>query len=134
MSRWADGQGFSVDDLSSRVKNKDGKWQKLSKEREIINIRKAIDAFESALFLDPDNYETNLFLAVCLSHPAIGEKRRSDDLLQQIVSNSADDRLKFIAAKALGITESVTYAPSFKKRVFTPLQRKLPLTLCILCT
>lgn len=120
VSRWADGQGFSVDDLSSRVKNKDGKWQKLSKEREIINIRKAIDAFESALFLDPDNYETNLFLAVCLSHPAIGEKRRSDDLLQQIVSNSADDRLKFIAAKALGITESVTYAPSFKKRVFTP--------------
>ncbi len=120
VSLYADGQGFSTRSLGSGTRTPDGKRQELSKERKLRNVRKAIDAFESALFLYPEYFEAKLFLAVCLSHPAIGETERSKGLLEEIVSKSTDDKLKFVAAKALGMTESVTYSPAFAEKTFTP--------------
>jgi hypothetical protein len=79
-----------------------------------------IDAFESAVLLDPGHTKALLCLAFCLDTEEIDQPQRARSLLRRVAAQDDQEALKFIAAEKLGITRQLAFTPVFSSRVLTP--------------
>ena len=61
------------------------------------NIVEAIEAFEAALFLDPELHEAKLYLARCLLDPQIGITNKARDFLREVIAGSTNSTLAWTA-------------------------------------
>jgi len=78
-----------------------GYFEQSDREKRLRNISEAIEAFESALLLDPENMEARLYLAICLIDPGIGKKDAGRDYLKDVITVSTNAGFTRLARKKL---------------------------------
>jgi tetratricopeptide (TPR) repeat protein len=72
------------------------------KQKRLQNIKEAIQAFESAVLLDPECYEAQLMLGICLCDRDVADYERGRNLFRMVIAGAKDQRLKSIAKFRLG--------------------------------
>jgi len=72
------------------------------KQKRLQNIKQAIQAFESAVLLDPECYEARLMLGICLCDRDVAEYERGRNLFRVVIAGAKDQRLKSVAKFRLG--------------------------------
>src|SRR5262249_8468470 len=70
-------------------------------EKRLQNISEAIEAFQAAILLDPDNAEAKLDLAICLIDRGIGKKEAGRDYLSEVITSCPDSYLVHRARREL---------------------------------
>ncbi len=79
----------------------------------------AINAFESAVFLDPEYYEAMIYLALCYLNEYVENDFAAEELCRKVISRSKNEFERFMAAEIIGITEQVTFSKEFAEKVLT---------------
>ena len=74
----------------------------VEKQKRLQNIKQAVQAFESAVLLDPECYEARLMLGICLCDHDVADYERGRNLFRAVIAGAKDQRLKSIAKFRLG--------------------------------
>jgi TolB-like protein/tetratricopeptide (TPR) repeat protein len=69
--------------------------------KRLKNISEAIEAFQTAILLDPDNDEAKLDLAICLVDSAIGQTETGRDYLTEVIAGCPNVSLVHTARREL---------------------------------
>ena len=72
------------------------------KQKRLQNIKEAIQAFESAVLLDPECYEAQLMLGICLCDRDVADYKRGRNYFRIVIAGARDEKLKDIAEFRLG--------------------------------
>jgi tetratricopeptide (TPR) repeat protein len=71
-------------------------------QKRLRNIKEAIQAFESAALLDPESYEAQLMLGICLCDRDVADYESGRNYLRMVVAGAKDQGLRSIAKFRLG--------------------------------
>jgi tetratricopeptide (TPR) repeat protein len=107
-----------------------GYFEQSDSDKRLKNVSEAIEAFESALLLDPDNTEAKLYLGICLLDPGIGRKDVGRDYLSEVTTTTTNSDFRRLARGKLIESYSdendrqvINLISAMAKEAKTPLER-----------